>query len=256
MAGMSEPYWGRIRPFVLTSWNECPVPQPPSYATDTSADLYRHARVVEQMIGKNTPRLTLSGEIDTASTRAQDEKKAIAFFWAANTGESGTPVGHWVSIAAQVASERHLSAEDAARLLALTSLAQADAFIASWGYKYQYTLIRPRTYIRRVIDSTWEPLIPTPPFPEYPSGHSTVSSAAAEVLTGVLGDNVAFEDSTSLAIGNPVRGFPSFRAAAHEAGISRIYGGISFQYGNVGGRALGECIGQKVIERMHARATQ
>ena len=145
-------------------------------------------------------------------------------------------------------SERRLSAEDAARLMVLTLLAQADAFIATWGYKYQYNLIRPRTYIRRVADSTWEPLIPTPPFPEYPSGHSTVSAAAATVLTSVLGEG-PFSDSTGLTIGNPVRRFDSFMAAAREAGESRIYGGIHFPYGNLAGRALGECIGAKVIER-------
>src|SRR5205085_9681128 len=183
---------------------------------DTSSGLYRDARVVRQAMGADMP-----------------EKKTIAFFWADNAGESGTPVGHWVSIAAQLASERHLSAAQAARLMALTSVAQADAFIASWGYKYQYTLIRPRTYIRRVIDSAWEPLIPTPPFPEYPSGHSTVSSAAAEVLTAVVGE-APFADSTGLSIGNAVRQFSSFRAAAAEAGLSRIYGGIHFPYGNVG----------------------
>src|SRR5205823_3341304 len=110
MAGTSEPYWGRIRPFVLTSWNECPVPEPPTYGTDTSSGLYRDARIVQQMMGAD----------------ARD-KKAVAFFWADNAGESGTPVGHWVSIAAQLASERHLSAAQAARLMALTSVAQADA---------------------------------------------------------------------------------------------------------------------------------
>src|SRR5205814_1789957 len=168
--------------------------------------------------------------------------------------ESGTPVGHWVAIGAQMVSERHLSAEDAARLMVLTSAAQADAFISSWGYKYKFNLIRPRTYIRRLIDSTWEPLIPTPPFPEYPSGHSTVSAAAASVLSSVIGDSVAFEDSTDISIGNGVRRFESFRAAAREAGESRVYGGIHFPYGNAGGRALGECVGGKVVERMKAAA--
>jgi membrane-associated phospholipid phosphatase len=128
-------------------------------------------------------------------------------------------------------------------------VAQADGFIASWGYKYKLNSIRPRTYIRRMIDSTWEPLIPTPPFPEYPSGHSTQSSAAATAITAMLGD-VAFDDSTGLSIGHAVRRFPSFRAAADEAGLSRIYGGIHFPAGNTGGRALGQCIGGKVVERL------
>jgi membrane-associated phospholipid phosphatase len=111
-------------------------------------------------------------------------------------------------------------------------------------------------YIRRVIDSTWEPLIPTPPFPEYPSAHSTQSAAAATVLSTVIGDSVSFEDSTGISIGNGVRRFDSFRAAASEAGMSRVYGGIHFSYGNVGGRALGECVGAKVVERMKATAAR
>lgn len=235
MAGTSEPYWGRLRPFVLKTWSECPVPAPPTYSPDTASALYKNAHEVFDTRGHLSP-----------------EQRTIAFYWADNAGESGTPVGHWVSIASQMVSERHLSAEDAARLMVLTSAAQADAFISSWGYKYQYTLIRPRQFIRRIIDSTWEPLIPTPPFPEYPSGHSTVSAAAATVLSAFVGDSVAFEDSTGLSIGSAIRRFTSFHAAASEAGISRIYGGIHFPYGNVGGQALGNCVGGKVVERLNA----
>ncbi len=231
IAGTSEPYWGTIRPFALQVWNECPVPAPPSYAVDSGAALYRDARHVHDT------RVNITAE-----------QRAIALYWADNAGESGTPVGHWTSIASQMVAEHHLSAEEAARLMVQTSAAEADAFISSWGYKYQYSLIRPRTYIRRVIDSLWEPLIPTPPFPEYPSGHSTTSAAAAEVLTATIGD-VPFSDSTGLSIGNPVRTFKSFRDAAAEAGISRIYGGIHFPYGNEGGKALGKCVGEKVIAR-------
>lgn len=236
MAGMSEPYWGRLRPFVLRRWDECPTPEPPPYATDSGSTLYRDA-----------------DEVRSTGVNLTPEQRAIALYWADNAGESGTPVGHWLSIASQMVSERRLPADAAARLVVLTSVAQADAFVASWGYKYARSLIRPRQYIRRVIDSTWEPLIPTPPFPEYPSGHSTVSSAAAAVLTAALG-NVAFDDSTGLTIGNAVRRFDSFTAAAREAGQSRVYGGIHFPYGNLGGRALGECIGTKVVERLHVPA--
>jgi membrane-associated phospholipid phosphatase len=233
MTGITEPYWAQLRPFALQGWNECPVPAPPQYATDSASLLYRNAEEVRSIGMSLTP-----------------EQRAIAYYWADNPGESGTPVGHWLSIAGQMVSARGLSAEDAARLMVATAIAQADAFIAAWGYKFQYSLIRPRTYIRRVMDSTWEPLIPTPPFPEYPSAHSTQSAAAAEALTSLLG-TVAFDDSTGLTIGNPVRQFASFRDAAHEAGRSRIYGGIHFPYGDLGGRALGECIGTKVIERLH-----
>jgi membrane-associated phospholipid phosphatase len=236
MAGLSEPYWASIRPFVLRDWRECAVPEPPSFGTDSGSVMFKEAEVVRTTRAGLTP-----------------EQRTIALYWADNAGESGTPVGHWLSIASQMVSERRLSAEGAARLMVLTSLAQADAFIAAWGYKYQYNLIRPRTYIRRVADSTWEPLIPTPPFPEYPSGHSTVSAAAAAVLAAVLGD-VPFDDSTGVTIGHSVRRFDSFTAAAREAGTSRVFGGIHFEYGNTGGRVLGECVGTKVVERMNPAA--
>ena len=231
MAGASEPYWHEVRPFALRTWNECPVPPPPAFSTDTSSEFFR-------------------GALEVAKVRpaGPGDPTTIALYWADNAGESGTPVGHWISIASQLVSQRGLDAGTAARIMVQTAVAQADAFIASWGYKYQYSLIRPRTYIRAVIDSTWEPLIPTPPFPEYPSGHSTQSAAAATVLADVLGD-AAFDDSTSVYIGHKVRRFDSFRSAADEAGQSRIYGGIHFPFGNSSGKELGNCVGQKVNDR-------
>jgi hypothetical protein len=238
IAGASEPYWGQVRPFVLTRWNECPLEEPPAFSTDTSSVLYQNAREVHAMRSGLT-----------------SEQRTIALYWADNAGESGTPVGHWISIASQLVSERRLSAPEAARLMVVTAVAQADAFIASWGYKYQFNTIRPRTYIRSVIDSTWEPLIPTPPFPEYPSGHSTQSAAAAAVIGATLGD-AAFDDSTSLTIGHAVRRFESFGAAADEAGMSRLYGGIHFPIGNTSGQTLGKCVGAKVVERLQSPKTQ
>jgi hypothetical protein len=234
MSGMSEPYWSQVRPFVLRSWDECAVSAPPAYATDTGSVLYKEALEVRNLRAHLTP-----------------EQRTIALYWADNSGESGTPVGHWISIASQMVSQRKLDAPAAARVMLLTAASQADAFIASWGYKYRFNLIRPRTYIRRVIDPEWEPLIPTPPFPEYPSGHSTQSAAAATVIASLLGD-ASFDDSTSITIGHAVRKFDSYGAAAREAGLSRLYGGIHFNSGNVQGRSLGECIGAKVIDRFTA----
>ncbi len=232
MAAATEPYWGRVRPFVLKTWNECPIADPPAYSTDTSSARYREAKQVYDIGRALTP-----------------EQRAIAFYWADNAGETGTPSGHWVAIASQMVSELKLSAGDAARLFVLTAVAQADAFIAAWGYKYQFNTIRPRTYIRRVIDPDWEPLIPTPPFPEYPAGHSTQSLAAAAAIISMLGD-LPFEDSTGLAIGAGVGRFKAFSEAALEAGESRIYGGIHFESGNAAGRSIGECIGRKTAERL------
>lgn len=234
MLGTSEPYWMQVRPFALTKWDECPVAPPPPYSTDKGSAFFRDAERVRAARAELTP-----------------DQRTIALYWADNAGESGTPVGHWIAIASQMVSQRRLSAENAALLMVMTAVAQADAFIAAWGYKYQYNLIRPRTYIRSVIDSAWEPLIPTPPFPEYPSGHSTQSAAAAAAITASIGDG-AFDDSSSVSIGHAVRRFDSFGAAADEAGMSRVYGGIHFPFGNVAGKDLGSCVGERVAERFRA----
>jgi hypothetical protein len=238
MSGATEPYWYEVRTFALDKWNACRIPEAPSYSMDTSSALYKNANEVYRVNRGLTP-----------------EQRAIALYWADNAGESGTPVGHWLAIAGQMVSEQHLSAEEAAKLMVMTAVAQADAFYAAWGYKYQYNLLRPRTYIRRVIDSTYEPFIPTPPFPEHPAGHATQSAAAAAVMTALMG-TVAFEDSSGLWIGHDVRKFSSFKAAADEAGISRIYAGIHFPSGNDAGRTLGKCIGDQVVQRFKVTPRQ
>jgi membrane-associated phospholipid phosphatase len=232
MAGASEPYWNEVRTFVLERWDACAIAEPPAYSTSSTSELYRNAKAV----------------MDAKAALTQ-EQRDIAYYWADNAGESGTPVGHWLSIASQMVSERSLPADAAAHLLMATAVAQADAFIASWGYKYRYSLLRPRTYIRRVLDPSWEPLIPTPPFPEYPSGHSTQSAAAAVAIAAFIPDG-AFTDSTSISLGHAARQFGAFREAANEAGMSRIYGGIHFPVGDQAGRALGACIGERVATRL------
>ncbi|MDB4917378.1 MAG: hypothetical protein JWM95_5022 [Gemmatimonadetes bacterium] len=232
MAGATEPFWGQLRPFVLKSWNECDAAVAPVYGTIPGTPLYDEAKVVYDI-----------------NKHLTADQKATALFWADNPGESGTPTGHWLAIASQMVSEKQLTAAQAARLMTVTSLSLADAFITVWGYKFRMNLIRPRTYIRAVMDSTWEPAISTPPFPEYMSGHSALSAAAATAIAAQLGE-VAFEDSTSIALGHPERKFASFRAAADEAGMSRIYGGIHFPSGNRVGGTVGRCIGGKVAERV------
>lgn len=234
MAGVTEPYWGTLRPFALKTWDECTAPPAPPYDDKAGTPLYQEAKHVYDVSKALTP-----------------EQRTIALYWADNGGETGTPVGHWLSITGQLISERQLSAEQSARALMAVGVAMADAFISSWGYKFKMNVVRPRTYIRANIDKNWEPAIPTPPFPEYLSGHSTNSAAAAEALTKLLGA-APFVDSTALTIGHNVRRFESFRAAADEAGLSRIYGGIHYQVANAAGGELGRCIGDKVIERLNA----
>ncbi|MCA0377035.1 MAG: vanadium-dependent haloperoxidase [Gemmatimonadetes bacterium] len=234
MAGITEPYWGRVRGFVVSDTTTCPGGTAPAWGRDSSAALVRQAHAVYD-----------------ASRALTDEQRTIAYYWADNAGETGTPVGHWLAIAAQMIGERQLDGDAAVRLVLATALAQADAFIAAWRVKFATMTLRPRTVIRRMIDSTWEPLIPTPPFPEYPSGHSTQSSAAAAAITAQLGDT-PFSDSTSITLGHAVRRFPSFRAASEEAGMSRVYAGLHYMHSNIGGLGLGRCIGERVAAAVGA----
>lgn len=233
--GATEPWWGTLRPFALRETNECPAPPPAVYGSGASAPLYVEARRVF--------------DADRELTEAQ---RQIALYWADNAGQSGTPVGHWLSIGSQMIDQLQLPFDRAAEMFVLMSVAQADAFIGCWRTKYDFNVLRPITYIRRHIDPSWEPFIITPPFPEYTSGHSMQSSAAASVLTSLLGA-VAFDDSTNLAIGHPVRRFESFEAASNEAAISRLYGGIHYPMAIEHGQAQGRCVGRHVLERLRTR---
>jgi membrane-associated phospholipid phosphatase len=155
---------------------------------------------------------------------------------------SPTPPGHWISIALQILDHDKPALEKSVDVLARLGVVLADSFIGCWETKFQYDLLRPVTYVRRLIDPKWEPLLITPPFPEYPSGHSTQSAAAAAVLSKLFGENFAFEDRTHEGDGVRPRRFVSFEAAANEAGMSRLYGGIHFRSAIERGLEQGGCI--------------
>jgi membrane-associated phospholipid phosphatase len=137
----------------------------------------------------------------------------------------------------------------------LVNGALADAFISGWSLKYEVNLIRPVTYIQLYQRRNWEPYIQTPPFPEYPSGHSVASGAAAEVLTTMFGQ-VAFIDRTPILNGheNMQRSFTSFEAAASEAAISRMYGGIHYRAAIENGLRQGRCVGQSMLNNIRLRS--
>lgn len=222
------PNWGKNRPFVLTDSAVCDLPPPPAYSEDPSSEFYAQAKEV----------------YDTSKTLT-DEQKTIARFWSDDPMLSPTPPGHWVSIVLQIGDEQHLDAPHLADALVRLGVGVADAFIGNWHTKYKYDLIRPISYIKAHIDPKWEALLITPPFPEYPSGHSTQSGAAATVLAQVFGANTAFDDATHEADGIAPRHFDSFDAAAQEAAMSRLYGGIHFRAAIEQGLTQGHCIGEK-----------
>jgi len=233
--GATEPWWGTVRTFALRSADECPTPPPATWSTSPGSAFHAEAKHVYDV-----------GRALTA------EQYQTVLYWADNPGQTGTPVGHWLAIGSQLVTQRRLSANQAAELFVLVTLAQADAFTATWREKYRLNLIRPVTYIHRHIDRSWTPAIVTPAFPEYPSAHSAQSAAAATVLTALLG-TVAFEDSTNLALGHSVRRYGSFQEAADEAAESRVYGGIHYPMGRDNGKVLGRCIGRFVLERLRAQ---
>jgi hypothetical protein len=220
------PNWGSNRTFAAPSGQTCGIAPHPDYSEDPASDFYAEAMVVYE-----------------TSKNLTAEQKTIARFWSDDPMLSPTPPGHWISIMLQIIDRDGLDAVQSADVLARLGAALADAFIGCWWAKYKYDLIRPVTYIRRVVDPKWEPLLITPPFPEYPSGHSTQSGAAAAVLTGFFGEGFAFSDATHVDDAIPVREFPSFAAAAEEAAMSRLFGGIHFPSGNTNGLEQGRCIG-------------
>ena len=135
-----------------------------------------------------------------------------------------------------------------------TSVALFDGFISCWDEKYRSNLIRPETLINQYIDDAWAPVLQTPPFPEYSSGHSVVSGAAAEVLTQIYGDNFQFDDDTETAYGLPVRSFDSFRNASSEAALSRLYGGIHYRAAIEEGLKQGRQLGQFVAQNLQMKS--
>lgn len=224
------PEWGNNRTFAIPTGATCPTPGNPEFSVDPASDFYKEANEVYETVKNATP-----------------DQIGIARFWSDDPMLSMTPPGHWVSIAMQVAEKENLSLEDNVDLLARMGIAMSDAFVGCWHEKYEYDLIRPISYIKKVIDPKWEPILNTPPFPEYPSGHSTVSGAMGAVMTAFFGENYEFEDFTGSPDGRKPRTFKSFNEAAEEAGISRLYGGIHFHSAIVDGLEQGRCIAQYVI---------
>ena len=218
-------------------------------------------------LAKGSPYEKEVDEVYQIGKQVNKQQQDIAYFWDDNAfvmnvaghvmyaSKKMTPGGHWLAIAQTVARQKKLNMMRTVEAYALTSFALSDGFISCWDEKYRSRMIRPETVINKYIDPKWTPFLQTPPFPEYPSGHSTITAAAATVLTSLIGDNIPFTDSTEFKYGHGVRSFKSFRDAANEASISRLYGGIHYRSSLMNGQASGERIGKWVIEKIHARKT-
>ena len=224
------PDWGKNRTFAMPMGATCGLPAPPAYSEDTASEYYKEAREI----------------YDTWRTLTS-EQRAIARFWADDAMLSVTPPGHWLSIALQVVDREKLGLEKSVDVLARLGVAEADSFVGCWETKFVYDTVRPITYIRRVIDPQFETIVNTPPFPEFPSGHSAESAAAAIVLTSIFGDHYAFDDDTDAEDGLKPRSFASFWAAANEAAVSRLYGGIHYRAAIEMGADQGRCVGAYAV---------
>jgi hypothetical protein len=194
-----------------------------------------------------------------------DEQRAIASFWDCNpyvmhvqghamfATKKISPGGHWMGVTAIASRKSGADLMRSSEAYVRASLALADGFISTWDEKYRSSVIRPETYINRYLDERWEPLLQTPPFPEYTSGHSVISNAVAVVLADEFGSPFAFADSAEISYGLPVRSFPSFEAAAAEAAISRLYGGIHYRAAIEQGAVQGKLVGALVAARVRTR---
>jgi len=241
-----EPNWKTIRPLVIDSASVFRPAAPCTFSKDTTSAFYREARAVYR-----------------ASKKLTTEQLEIAQFWDCNPFAINTsghmaigfkkisPGGHWMNIAALVAKQQKVGFDKTVYVLCVEGITLMDAFISTWDAKYATNRIRPETYLNKYVDVKWQPVLQTPPFPEYTSGHAVVSNASAEVLSYLLGDKIAYTDDTEIPFGSGQRPFTSFRQAAQEASVSRFYGGIhymdSIESGNEQGRKIGRYIVAKIL---------
>jgi hypothetical protein len=243
-----EANWRALRPFVLDSSSQFRVPPPPAFDTTPGSPFYLAVK-----------------EVYDTGKQLTEEQRATASFWDCNpyvmnvqghamfATKKISPGGHWMAIVALASRRANADLMQSAEAYARASITMADAFISTWDEKYRSAVVRPETVINRYIDEKWQPLLQTPPFPEYPSGHSVVSTAVATVLAREFGSPFAFADSAELEFGLPVRSFPSFEAAAAEAAISRLYGGIHYRAAIEQGVVLGRQVGGLVLDRVTTR---
>lgn len=241
-----EPHWNDIRTLVIDSAQQFTPPLPTLYDMSKESAFYKEVM-----------------EVYETGVNLDEERTEIAQFWDCNPYVSHhkghvmfatkkiTPGGHWMGISQLAARIDSADIMKTAKTFVYTSIALFDAFISCWDEKYRSNLIRPETVINRHIDENWTPLLQTPPFPEYTSGHSVISSAAAIALTSIYGDNFHFDDTVEMPYGLPMRSFNSFLEASSEAAVSRLYGGIHYRPAIQNGVTQGRRLGAFVVEKLN-----
>lgn len=240
-----EPHWKEIRTMVLDSSNQFPPKDPLAF------NLKKGSPFQKQLM-----------EVFEVTNSLTEEQVNIAKFWDCNpyvsinkghfmfAAKKITPGAHWIGICKIASKKQKLNFENTVFAYTKTAVAINDAFISCWDEKYRSNLIRPETLIHKYLDVAWTPALQTPPFPEYTSGHSVISTAAAEVLTAIFGDKFKFEDTTEEAFGLGSREYNSFKSAAAEAAISRLYGGIHYRSAVEEGEKQGKLVGAHVNNQL------
>ena len=240
-----EPHWNTVQPLLIDSCGQFKPALPAAYSKDTGSAFFVMAK-----------------EVYDISQTADKEQLAIAAYWDCNPfviASSGhmsvgfkkiSPGAHWMNISGIACREAKLNFSRSVFVQSVVGFTLMDAFISCWDEKYRSNRVRPETFINRNIDPKWQPLLQTPPFPEYTSGHSVISTAAAEVLTAMLGPSFNFTDDTELMFEMPERKFNSFKQAAEEAAISRLYGGIHYRDAIVKGQEQGSAVGKFIVQKL------
>jgi hypothetical protein len=239
-----EPYWATLRPFAIDSASQYSHGGLIAYDTNSTSEFYRQMMEVHDIVNNISKDQAEQASFWDCNPYALQQIGHLEFGL-----KKISPGGHWIGIAGIACKKKDLSIGQTAFVHAMVSIGLADAFITCWDTKYRYNRVRPETAIKRLVDPKWLPYLQTPPFPEYTSGHSVVSTAAAHILTGLFGDNFAFTDDTEEEFGLPARKFKSFIAASNEAALSRLYGGIHYRDAVVMGQVEGTEIGEHVVRR-------
>lgn len=222
------PFWGENRTFIKGN-ADFDLPIPPRCEIGNTSLFYAQALEV-YTIGKNLTQ----------------EQKDIALFWSDDPGKTFTPPGHGVSILSQLIKVEGIPLDKAAELFCKVGIAASDAFVSCWKCKYMHNISRPVSFINTAIDPKWKSFLDNPPFPEYTSGHASVSGAIATVLSEYFGYNYSFIDNSHKTAGLKPRTFDSFWEFAQEAAMSRLYGGIHYRNSNDEGLKNGKRIGKMV----------
>lgn len=254
-----EPHWGTIRTLVMDSAAQFKPKAPHPFSTDKNSLFYKEAKETYDVGNKMTEKLLA---IENDKSKEIPEESAIATFWDCNpyatvtqghmmfAKKKNTPDAHWINISKIALKKTKSDFETTVFTFTKTSIGIFESFISCWHEKYRTNVIRPETYINLYIDEDWKPQLQTPPFPEYTSGHSVVSSCSSVILTSIFGDNFSYTDDSEIPFGLPKRNFKSFQQAASEASMSRLYGGIHYraaiENGVLQGTELGKYINTKL----------